>query len=63
MYNWKLMQVADNGRTLWRDLGSPYLAICEVGEFPDDADAFVFGVTPDTWALAERWWREACLAT
>jgi len=56
---WKVISTAKNGRTLWWDEPSHIYAICEVGEFPEDRSANVFGITPDNKEWAERIWRYA----
>ena len=57
---WRIVDTAPNGRTLWWDFPSHLYAICEVGEFPQDASVNVFGVTVDNKEWADRIWREAC---
>jgi starvation-inducible outer membrane lipoprotein len=62
-YDWKFLEMADNGYTLWRDGTSHIYAICNPWTLPDDRDASVFGVTPENTDFAEALWREARLET
>jgi len=55
-FNWQLIETGINGRTLYKDRDSCIHAICPVGGEPDDATAYLMGVTPETreW-FAQRW--------
>lgn len=56
-YDWILIETA-YGRKLYKDRTSHFYAICETWQEPQDADACIYGITPESqewfWELWEN---------
>ena len=55
-YDWQLIDTSPNGRNLYWDKESHFHCITEPWETPQDASAFLFGVTPETREWFDRRW-------
>jgi len=55
-YDWQLIDTSSNGRNLYRDSTSHFHCITEPWETPQDASAFLYGVTEETREWFDQKW-------